>query len=417
MARRRKKRSSTDSSVAARLGGESSAVKPALEPLRCPKCSAPVPLGSGDVATCSFCSEQVPLPEPYRQLRDAERARTTDRAQAEALYRKLGKPSHALDLWVSLMSISSGAVLMLAYVLMSISAVLMLLAGFALELFLHFGAPVLGIDLIDRFGGGTVYLGFAIGVVVFVLLPIWLKGYLDTAGEIRKALQANLAAHAPQRPGWASTCRSCGAALDVAPGALGVRCAYCQTDNLVAIPAAVVKAAGVRQDNFHRSIVDAADRARALRAEARAGLPGAVKYCAIGVAVFGLVGKGCTSLDEDRSDLPTWSDSMGPPRILAKSFDGKQGWPMNTVFNLACNDYLIALHRHEVFEVDDDTEAEPATITNMTTFPFLTRSWDMDSKPRPGGGYRGRWRAPYAGLFEIKFNGMDNGHLRWRIAN
>src|SRR5207253_1658793 len=53
----------------------------------------------------------------------------------------------------------------------------------------------------------------------------------------RGKLQAELAAKPPSRPGGPARCRRCDAPLDVKPGDLGVRCFYCRTDNLVAMPA------------------------------------------------------------------------------------------------------------------------------------------------------------------------------------
>lgn len=408
--------------LAAKLTGGTEHVKPALEPLRCPACSAPVPLGTGDVATCAYCSAQVPVPEAYRKLRDAECEQSADRAAAEHLYATLGKPSGALDRWVALTTAGASVVIAIAYVILSLSAVLSLLAGFALGIVLHLIAPLIGIDLIDRLGGGTAYTLFAVALVALVLFPRWLNGYLHASGEIRKRLQASLAARAPERPGFPSTCRLCGAALDVPPGALGVRCTYCQADNLVAIPAAVVSAAGARQQRFHRSIVDAAERARVLRAEARAGLPKAARRCAIFIVVFGLVGRGCTSLDMDHGDTPGWSDSMSSPRTMSPWWDREHGVPIDTPFTPGMRDYVIALHRHEVLELvtRDDVQCTTVTLKNMTTFPLATREWEMPWGPQTDGTYGGHWRAPYTGLYFVTIIGIDHGtvrnHVRWRIG-
>jgi LSD1 subclass zinc finger protein len=406
---------------AAKLGDDGVKIEPAVAPLRCPSCSAPLPLGAGDVATCAFCNAQVPLPEAYRKLRDAESGDREDRATAEALYQKLGTPSRALDAWVTFTALAGGAVLSVAVAILSICAALIFLAGFGLELFLHWIAPLVGIDLIDRLGGGTAYVVFAIGMVALVLFPMWLSGYLRTSGEIRKTLQASLAARAPERPGFPSTCRACGAALDVPPGALGVRCAYCRADNLVALPAAIVNAAGARHEDFHRSIVDAADRAKALRSEARAGLPKSARNCAIFIVVFGIVGKGCTSLDMDHGDMPGWSDTMTSPRQMSPYWDREHGVPVDTDFTPGLRNYIVALRRHEVFELvtRDDKQATTVTLHNMTTFPFTTREWNMPWGPQPDGTYGGHWRAPYTGLFNVEIDGIDHGdvrnHVRWRI--
>ncbi|HTR55255.1 MAG TPA: hypothetical protein VMJ10_31450 [Kofleriaceae bacterium] len=401
---------------AAKLGDGAAKVEPPIAPLRCPTCGAPVPLGTGNVATCTSCSAQVPLPEPYRKLRDAERSSREDRAAAEALYEKLSKPSRVLDAWVAFSTVASGAFVAIVVAILSVSAVFVFLAGFALELVLHWVAPVLGIDLIDRFGGGTVYAAFALGIVALGLFPIWLNGYLQTSGQIRQTLRASLAARPPERPGFPSTCRMCGAALDVPPGALGVRCAYCDTDNLLTIPAAVVQAAGARQEQFHRSIIDAAARAKALRAEARAGLPKAARNCAIFVVVFGLVGRGCTSLDMD-TGMPSWSDTMGSPRRMAPPLASDQGVPMDTDFTLGFTKHVVALRSHEVLELvsRDSAECRSVSVQNMTTFPLITRSWDIPWGSQTDGTYGGHWRAPYTALYLVEIGGPD-GHFQWRIG-
>jgi LSD1 subclass zinc finger protein len=53
-----------------------------------------------------------------------------------------------------------------------------------------------------------------------------------------QGLHKALAARPPAREGGAELCRECGAPLTVPKNALGVRCACCKADNLVAIPAA-----------------------------------------------------------------------------------------------------------------------------------------------------------------------------------
>ena len=103
-------------------------------------------------------------------------------------------------------------------------------------------------DLIDAFGPFAGLLP-ALAVWLFVAVPILIsktaKGALATIIQLRM----RLAAGRPVQPGGPATCRGCGAALDVPPGALGVRCTYCQTDNVVAIPGIV--AAKDHRDTTH----------------------------------------------------------------------------------------------------------------------------------------------------------------------
>ena len=225
-----------------------------------------MPLGQGDSAICTFCHAAVPLPAEYRELRDAEQQRTADRDRAEELYRKLGTPpSAALRAWAQFAALATSALFAAVVTILTIFSSLILLAGFALELVLHAIAPLIRIDLIDRFGGGTVYAGFVLIIVVGALLPIWAFSYFDSLAQIKRSLQANLAAIPPQKPGFPSTCRECGAALDVPQGAYGVRCAYCRADNIVSLPREWIESFGAKEKTFHRSIVTAVEQATKLR--------------------------------------------------------------------------------------------------------------------------------------------------------
>lgn len=120
--------------------------------------------------------------------------------------------------------------------IVTISSAAFLFAGFAFELVCHPLAGILGTDLSGRFGGGTVYAGFIVIVVVGGLLPIWLVDYLDSLAQIKHTLQVNLSAIPPQQPEFPSTCRGCGAALDVPKGAYGVLCPDGEADNIVSMP-------------------------------------------------------------------------------------------------------------------------------------------------------------------------------------
>src|SRR4051794_32093167 len=97
---------------------------PSVAPLRCPTCSAPVPLGNDDTATCGFCQTTVPVPEVLRALRTSEREHSVDREAAERLYEKLCKPpGPLLRAWVSVTGIAGGAVALVAYLVLSASAI------------------------------------------------------------------------------------------------------------------------------------------------------------------------------------------------------------------------------------------------------------------------------------------------------
>lgn len=77
-------------------------------------------------------------------------------------------------------------------------------------------------------------------LLLFVVLPAILFAKEHALADVRRGIHASLAAAMPEHPGGPSRCRSCGAALDIPQGALGVPCVYCGADNLVALPEAWV---------------------------------------------------------------------------------------------------------------------------------------------------------------------------------
>jgi LSD1 subclass zinc finger protein len=394
-----------------------------IAPLKCPSCDAPLPLGQGETAVCTFCHAAVPLPAEYRELRDAEQQRTADRDRAEQLYRELGSPpSAALRLWARFAEIATTALFGIVVAILTVCASLMLLAGFALELVLHAVAPLIRIDLIDRFGGGTVYAGFVVIIVAGALLPMWAFGYFDSLAEIKRTLQANLAAIPPQKPGFPATCRECGAALDVPTGAYGVRCAYCQSDNIVSLPREWLASFGVTEKTFHRSIVTAVELAAKLRADARAGLPSAAAWSLAAIVVFGLVGRGCSALDSE-SVVLAYRQSMGPPRQMFSHWTPNVGVPSDTMAPFEHLEYSLALRHGETLSWSSNDEGWGGTIEikNTTSFPFLTKGWERPWVPQTDGTYGATFVAPYTGLFVVKLHTRDltegGTHLRWTAGD
>ena len=73
------------------------------------------------------------------------------------------------------------------------------------------------------------------------ILPIALAWRTSQKIAGLEGLQARLAAKPPEEAGGTSSCRRCGAPLDVNPGALATRCAYCGADNLLTVPHAYAK--------------------------------------------------------------------------------------------------------------------------------------------------------------------------------
>ena len=238
----------------------------------CPKCGAAVPLGDGELAHCAYCATDVPIPSDYIALRADANTRGRDRDQLERLYVTASRVPTAFLRGLAAMGrgvliggMCVGALIIVATVigvivreqdLMTalISALLMFVLAIPafLETMLHL-VTATSYDLVDGFGP---FAGVLPGVVVWLLVaaPLQISRTARTiVGEIF-ALRHRLAAGKPVQPGGPATCRGCGAALDVSPGALGVRCTYCQTDNLVAVPGVAAAADHRETSELHRDI-------------------------------------------------------------------------------------------------------------------------------------------------------------------
>ena len=389
---------------------------PSVAPLRCPKCNAPVPMGTTDTATCLACGASVPLPDDVRALRDSTSQNAEDRARAEKLYRKLGKPPSALlQAWVSVFVLGAGAVIAAVSALVALGGVALIFVALGLELILHGLAGPFGIDFIDRYGGGTTYAGFAACVLVFGVLPAWLVNYLQSSGELRLQLQANLAAKQPEQPGFPSTCRVCGAALDVAPGQLGVRCAYCGSDNLVALPPEWIARSSASTAGFHKSIVEAAGKATELRKEGRSNLVLIVVIGGIAMLLMAALGHFAVWLDENDDDFKSasYAECMGPPRVMFHQADGST-LAENTAGDVYRAD-VVALRDGEVLELQVGTACPVLKVFNTTSFPLLQREDAVAFGIAADSTRVARYRAPYTGLFRLDLAG--GGTMTWRIAH
>jgi LSD1 subclass zinc finger protein len=197
-----------------------------LEHLTCHACGASVPLAAGTAATCVYCSAAVPIPVPYQQMRDARYLDDAAEQEARNAFASVGKrPSVALRMF-------AGFTLRWAV----FGGLLYLIAGAIIVRGLFVGiADSMHISLHDYFGARERNF-MIVGASLFVAATLTVFSAFGRRRAVdTRALHTAMAARPPARPGGPATCRECGAPLTVAPGDLGVRCAYCTTDNLVAI--------------------------------------------------------------------------------------------------------------------------------------------------------------------------------------
>jgi hypothetical protein len=268
-----------------------------LEPLLCPSCGAPQPVGDGDEVRCRACGTTSALPAPYKMLRDAHRVSADDAAQLDALCAEISRPPPAWERAAVVIGYGVGIVTL---IVVAIGAILGAIGGMIVGEKLSLGDTLTMIVAgIGAFVCGLVSVPYAgEWVVAFVttfdtdvaaevvsaphmqltsdlavaallyflgIVPIALAWRTSQGISSLEALQAKLAAKPAATPDAASSCRLCGAPLDVRPGALATRCIYCDAENLLTVPqayAAKEKEAATAIDVQVRSAIAERDAAK-----------------------------------------------------------------------------------------------------------------------------------------------------------
>jgi DNA-directed RNA polymerase subunit RPC12/RpoP len=197
-----------------------------LAPLECPACRAPVPLGETDEVACPYCAAAVAIPEDYRALRDSSRGDAEALARAAEMFAALGRPPSA---FARFLIRKVGTLLLIGGLLIPVPVILVIL-------FIHFGGTPFGLQLYDVLSDAQQTALGMVSPLVFAAVGYLLVGAARKRAIAVGRIKAALAARPPPRSSGRALCRTCGAALEYGPEALGARCLYCNSDNLLRMP-------------------------------------------------------------------------------------------------------------------------------------------------------------------------------------
>ncbi|MEO8844999.1 MAG: hypothetical protein ABI591_22475 [Kofleriaceae bacterium] len=235
-----------------------------IEILRCRACDMPLVLGDGSTITCSGCGAQTAVPDTYRELQRARHDDAPLRAQAETVLRKLARPpSVVVQVLARCLDLPMLAFVMLFGIPVTLFAIL------EADKANRWLAPHLHLKSAD-----DVPFGYMVAIMCFLMLVIAFVPrafgiYANRRATERGKLVAALRARAPERPGGPSTCRSCGAPLEVATNAIVATCSYCGVESAVVVDAAVAAITEGVVRNLGKTMVDAAMHDRAERRSTR----------------------------------------------------------------------------------------------------------------------------------------------------
>lgn len=384
-------------------------------PLLCGACGSAVPLSDADRVTCPSCGAKVEVPESYRALARSHRELVADHAKLQAAYQALGEPpGRLLKVWGAIGTAVMAPIYLLVAALragwfLALPAVGLVIFG--AELLSHWLAPRLGVDVVDVYGSGAVYAALGALVVVGALVPVMIVSNYDDVADVKKALRKSLAAKLPDHAGGPSLCRNCGAPLDVPKDAVGVRCLYCQTDNLVAVPTQwLAESTKAEVQNHSDAAAALADLDKA-RAGARSLTTGLVMVGVVSVGVLWVVGRVALWLDYDLPAPPSWASH----RVL-DIFDDKP-LPLERPMRASCDpancsiELYAALDKGDVVWVEspDLPSSTRSGVKTATTFPDLALKDEVAWSIGPDGNYRAAFQAPYKGYFVLGLYAKKKG--------
>lgn len=381
-----------------------------VEPLSCPSCSAPVPLEDGDSFRCPFCNAEVSVPESYRAVRNANRVADADLARVEAAYAALGTPPGPF------LRVAARGADVLLWLFGHFSTLVLLLVVFfaappaALDALEHV-APQLGISVVSL--TGPVIAALALGALVFAgfLLPIEYT-HRSALAAGRSRLGAGMAAKPPATAGGPAVCRECGAPLAVPQGALGVRCRYCRTDNLVALPPEWVERVTRKSAARHADVLSALESEAKIESDAHERRSTMRLLTGVGFVVCAVLW-GALAHELGRGVPAWWLASVArKPRLVVRE-DKRSHGELRTgeaydlvVDGADCDDYpdacgptfVVPLRKGERFVVESADLRPNTTITAEEPW-FATARAVVFRRARPP---RVELTAPYSGWFVVQ---------------
>ena len=204
-----------------------------IKPLLCNSCNGQVPLLRRPEVKCPYCGASNTIPNVYLEALASRTSFAHRQKQAKHLFSKLGTLPTTFE---NMLAELDERKFLISFVLLLgiVLGMVQMLLFYPLD---WYYASFKGLNMIDVISPWTPSLiatiaTFVISVIPFALL-YWTRRKVLTLNHLKVAL----AARPPEKEGGPTTCRSCGCPFDIPPNTTGITCPYCQTDNLLNIPA------------------------------------------------------------------------------------------------------------------------------------------------------------------------------------
>lgn len=375
-----------------------------------------MPLAAGSQVACPQCASPVDIPEAHQNLRQTREKRQASRVHLEELYQRLGRPPSTLmqaaaglaALWMLLLAlifcagVLFGLIVCIGQFIHTLDTDNLLVAGLSavtIGLFMipvmwtyfwHATAPALGVDVADFLLGGLGHLLLGALLYGMVVVPTVLFTLADQFTTLRQQIRAMLAAKPPGSEGGTAICRQCGAGLEVAAGQQGVVCAYCDADNLVNVPAELLKAVQVEAKDFKASVEEADAFERNTRRDNRRWAGRSLRNWLLLLPILWAMGYATEALVDGSERPPRYAYSQqlphGPIEVKGK-------WSQ-----------FVALRRGEELVYQKGPQDTRMQLQRRQVSKWHAPEWKWESLGQD-------WRAPYTGWYRILLEGQGSGQL------
>jgi len=212
----------------------------AVSLLTCTECDAPVIPDDAEHVTCPYCKASVVVPTPLREKIRAQRTLAVDRPRNEHMIEHMLRQPSARFVWS-------------------------VMIGLGAPMLLVWPAAVFAMFRLYR-GDGLAFANVALllleGVLAIAALFVLMRWTLVNRQAL-SLVSARFSALPPDKPGAPRLCRTCRAPLPDAVGdRMVVRCAYCESDNVLGLDVRVPAGQEAKQ---RRSLDDELARRRSER--------------------------------------------------------------------------------------------------------------------------------------------------------
>jgi hypothetical protein len=292
-------------------------------PLNCPECGSPVPLGEGRTQICTACDSSVAIPPEYAAWREQQAAKLAAESRLVELHQELGYRPRAAEVWLTRLRGKPGCCLF--------TYLSMVLGRYFIELMsvgLRKVAPFLPKWDLPAWLGGPL-------LAIFVVFPyfagaaavMWSLARMNRRVRTLETLQGSLIVGPPLFAGGPAACRSCGGAVEILPEQICSPCFYCGSQNLVVLDPAWAKHLRQGVEQRQLSLQEALERYEIETQKAQARLGRYIRNALILALLFSfLFAQALTESPESHQ----YRDRAIKSNTLVSPQEGYPSLPINT---------------------------------------------------------------------------------------